>query len=549
MHNGRAPAAEGFICQMKFRDVWMAPQQMVDRLAQLPRALAVDDAHARNAAPQTFRQIIRHQGFHFARLKRVQVQHPVNRQLQRFVVHPATLLSRAGIAPVILGAGGGRIFRTRLELPRACVAGHLRQTGLVKVELINTGSELLLGQVLNTHQQWLGRRLADLGYIISHQVAVPDTAAEIELAVKAALTRADLIITTGGLGPTSDDLTRELIARLLGRKLYEDVAILQHLQSFFAQRQRPLPASTRVQALVPEGATVLPNPHGTAPGLALKLAPLPQHPARWLIMLPGPPRELHPMFDLSVVPLLQRELPSAAGFICHTLRTVGLGESQVAERIDARLQTAIAQGLELGYCAHIGAVDVRFIARGATANELVRDAEAIVHEELRGHIFTEADESLEAVIVRLLTERRQTLALAESCTGGGLANRITNVPGASAVLLASLVTYANIAKRKFLGVRDASLQTYGAVSEVVAREMAEGARRETGADYALSVTGIAGPGGGSTAKPVGTVFIGFASASENFARPQFNPFDRETFKQVTGTQALEILRRKLLRLE
>jgi nicotinamide-nucleotide amidase len=193
-------------------------------------------------------------------------------------------------------------------------------------------------------------------------------------------------------------------------------------------------------------------------------------------------------------------------------------------------------------------VDVRLAAHGPHAKQLVRAAEAVVREQVGANIFAEDDETLEAVIVRLLTARKQTLALAESCTGGAIAHRITNVPGASAVLLAGLVTYSNDAKEKFLGVRAEVLAVHGAVSEAVAREMAEGARLETGADYALSITGIAGPGGGIEAKPVGTVFIGFASADQTIVLKQFNPFDRETFKNVTGTQALEVLRRKILQL-
>jgi nicotinamide-nucleotide amidase len=428
----------------------------------------------------------------------------------------------------------------------------------VKIELLNIGSELMLGRVLNTHQQWLCRQLADRGYVVGRQVAVADTAADIVPAVREALERNDLVITTGGLGPTSDDLTRDLIAQLLGKKLQPDADIARHIESFFTARKRPMPPSTLVQAMVPEGAIVLPNPNGTAPGLAMNVAGAsflstinsqPSTSPKWLIMLPGPPRELRPMFNAAVVPLLKRELPLDGEFICRTLRTVGIGESQVADRIGGKLLECVAHGLDLGYCAHIGAVDVRLAASGAQAAALVQKAEAIVRTELGKHIFGEDDETLEAVIVRLLTERKQTLALAESCTGGGLANRLTNVPGASAVLIASLVTYANDAKQKFVGVRTETLAAHGAVSEAVAREMAEGARRETGADFALSVTGIAGPGGGSEAKPVGTVFIGFASPTENFALKQFNPFDRETFKQVTATQALEILRRKILVIE
>lgn len=253
------------------------------------------------------------------------------------------------------------------------------------------------------------------------------------------------------------------------------------------------------------------------------------------------------MFNDTVVPLLHRVLPLDGEYVCRTLRTVGIGESQVADKIGGRLRQALAQGLDLGYCAHIGAVDVRLAAHGPQAARLVREAEMLVHAQLGTNIFAEDDESLEAVVVRLLTGRKQTLALAESCTGGALAHRLTNVPGASAVLLAGLVTYSNEAKQKLLGVQPETLAAHGAVSEAVAREMAEGARCATGADYALSVTGIAGPGGGSEAKPVGTVFIGLAKADETTVLRQLNPFDRETFKSVTGTQALERLRQHLLR--
>lgn len=436
----------------------------------------------------------------------------------------------------------------------------------MNVELINTGSELMLGRVLNTHQQWLCRRLADLGYVVTRQVAVPDIGRDIEQAVREALTRADLIITTGGLGPTSDDITRDLIAQLLGRKLHEDAGIVQRIEQFFASRKRPMPASTRVQALVPEGALVLPNPNGTAPGLAMKTEDrrwkmedggndnTPSsilHPSsapatpQWLVMLPGPPRELRPMFDAAVVPLLKRELPLTEEYICRTLRTTGVGESVAEEKIGGLLKPLLADGLELGYCARIGQVDIRLVGRGERGKKLVSDAEAIVRGQLGANIFGENDDELEAAIVRLLTERKQTLALAESCTGGGIANRITNVPGASVVFLASFVTYSNAVKEQALGVRAESLAAHGAVSEAVAIEMAEGARRQTGADYALSVTGVAGPSGGTEAKPVGTVFIGYASAEGALAVRQFNPFDRETFKYATGTQALELLRRKL----
>ena len=429
----------------------------------------------------------------------------------------------------------------------------------MNIELINTGSELMLGRVLNTHQQWLCRRLADLGYVVTRQVAVPDTAPDIQSAVREALGRADLVIVTGGLGPTSDDLTRDLIAQLLGKKLRLDDAVLEHIKKRFAARKLPMPKNNEVQAMVPEGAQVLANPNGTAPGLAMKIedrkwevgnekqcppssiSELPS-PKQWLVMLPGPPRELRPMFNDQVVPLLRREFPLDAPFVCRTLRTSGIAESLVQEKIQTPLATLVAAGLEVGYCARVGQVDVRLSARGADAEKKVREAEAMVQKIFGGQIYGFDDEEIETVVVRLLTERRKTLAIAESCTGGCIAHRVTNVPGASAVFLGGFVTYSNEAKQKFLGVRAETLAAHGAVSEAVVREMADGARLQTGADFAVAVTGIAGPGGGTKDKPVGTVFIALAGESGTVVEHRINAYEREAFKQLTAQQALEMLR-------
>jgi nicotinamide-nucleotide amidase len=427
----------------------------------------------------------------------------------------------------------------------------------VEIELINTGSELLLGRVLNTHQQWLCRRLADLGHVVARQIAVPDTAKDIQQSVREALSRADLIIVTGGLGPTSDDLTRDLIAQLLGKKLERNEAVFTHIKNYFAARNRPMPANNDVQAMVPEGAQVLHNPNGTAPGLAIQI------PAnatfqienekskirnpQWLVMLPGPPRELRPMFDDAVVPILRREFPLEAPFVCRTLRTGGVGESAVQEKIQPPLAALVAGGLEVGYCARVGQVDVRLTARGADAEKIARAGETIVQQILGANIYGFDDEEIEQVVVRLMTEKKKTLALAESCTGGGIANRVTNVPGASAVFLGGVVSYANSAKEKFLEVRAETLQQHGAVSEAVAREMAEGARAKFGADFAIAVTGIAGPTGGSAEKPVGTVFIALAGAGGTVIERKFNSYEREAFKQLTAQQALEMLRQRLVR--
>ena len=319
----------------------------------------------------------------------------------------------------------------------------------MQIELINTGAELLLGRILNTHQQWLCRQLADLGYLVTRQVCIADDAPQIQAAVRDSLSRADLIVTTGGLGPTSDDLTRDLIARLLERPLAFDPQVLAQIEQYYAQRRRVMPASTRVQAMVPAGARVLANANGTAPGLAIEVNPNPFRPETrrsWLVLLPGPPRELRPMFSESVVPLLLREFPQAAPYACRTLKTTGLGESLVEERIAGPLGKLVSAGLELGYCARIGEVEVRLAARGGEALALVRQAEEIVRGLLGRLIYATDDGTLEGGLVQSLTEQKQTLALAESCTGGLIAHRITNVPGASAVFLCGLVTYSNEAR-------------------------------------------------------------------------------------------------------
>jgi nicotinamide-nucleotide amidase len=418
----------------------------------------------------------------------------------------------------------------------------------LNIELINTGTELLLGFVTNTNQQWLCRQLSQRGYVVTRQLAVPDTGAEIQQAVREAFTRGNLVITTGGLGPTSDDLTRECIAQLFGRPLSEDAASLAKIERFFRERNRPMPERTRLQALVPEGARVLANNNGTAPGLALELdaAAYGRTGQRGLlIMLPGPPRELEPMFLTEVVPLLLERFPPNEPFACRVLRSTGVGESAVEERIAGRLQPLVAAGLEIGYCARFGEVDVRLVARGPKADELVKQAEQTVRSLIGKHVFGCETDELPAVIIRDLTARRQTLALAESCTGGYIAHRLTNVPGASAVLTGGFVTYSNEAKQTCLGVRSETLATHGAVSEPTAREMAEGARDRLRSTYAIAVTGIAGPGGGSAEKPVGTVYMALAGNGPTLVLRQLNRYDRESFKFVTSQQALELLRRRL----
>lgn len=416
------------------------------------------------------------------------------------------------------------------------------------VELINTGSELLLGRVLNTHLQWLGRRLADLGLPLSRQSAVPDTADGIVDAVREALGRADLVITTGGLGPTCDDITRDRIAGLLGRPLEFRPEAWEQVVRYFGRIGRTPPERTRVEAFAPAGARILANSHGTAPGLAIEINPNPFRAAgaaAWLVLLPGPPRELRPMVDDVLLPWLRETLRGRPEFASTTVKTSGLGESLVEERLEAPLAPHLAGGVELAFCARLGEVEVRLSAAGTAASVKVAAAVSAVRAALAEFVFGFGDETLEANLIARLAARRATLATAESCTGGLLAHRVTNVPGASRVFLGGFAAYANSVKTSALGVPESLILAHGAVSEPVARAMAEGARRAVGADYALATTGVAGPDGGTAEKPVGAVWIALAGPDGTEAWKRNNPFDRETFKQATAQQAFMALWNRL----
>lgn len=419
----------------------------------------------------------------------------------------------------------------------------------MQIELINTGSELLLGRVLNTHQQWLGKKLADTGYILSRQVTVPDTADSICDAVQIALGRSDLVITTGGLGPTSDDITRERIAAQFGKPLRKDEKIEEHIAKFFHQRNRPMPKSVLVQAQVPEGALVFKNYFGTAPGLAMTVPsgrPDIGNNQPWLVMLPGPPRELRPMVEKYLLPFILQKFPLHEEFHCRILRSMGIGESMVEDRLLERLRPLMKQGLDLGFCARTGQVDIRLCGYGPKILDLIAKSELLIRSEIGKYIYGTDDDSIEKTVVDKLIDKGQTITVAESCTGGFLGHHITSIPGASRVFLGGFLTYSNELKEEMLEVRNETLVKHGAVSKAVSIEMAEGARLKTKADHALSVTGIAGPEGGTKDKPVGTVWLGLASIGRKpLAIRKFHPYDRETFKQATVNQALELIRRRL----
>lgn len=406
----------------------------------------------------------------------------------------------------------------------------------MRIEILNTGTELLLGTTLNTHGSWFGQQLLKLGMRVQRQTTVPDGEA-IHAALRECLLRSDAVIVTGGLGPTSDDITREATAEVLGIELIEDEAALRSLEQFFAIRQKPMAEANRKQALVPVGADVLPNPNGTAPGVYVP--PRLNGTANCAVfLLPGPPRELYPMFHAEVAPRLVALAGVEKVPQMRELRFAGIGESDFHQGIDARL--AEVPDLEVGYCARVGEVDLRLIGTAAA----VAAGRAIALEAFAPQMFSEDGSSLEATVVRMLSERGLKLATAESCTGGLVANRITDVPGSSAVFTHGFVTYANEAKRDLLGVPQALLDEHGAVSEPVARAMAEGALKVSGADVAVAVTGIAGPDGGSEDKPVGTVWLAWARRNgRTIALKQFHPRNRKDFKLATSQAALDGVRK------
>lgn len=411
----------------------------------------------------------------------------------------------------------------------------------MQAEVINTGSEILLGLVTNTHLGYLAGELAPCGITIVRQICVPD-GPPIREALDAALDRADLVFTTGGLGPTTDDLTREAAAELLGLPLLPDEKILSAIRERFARRGLPMADRIARQAMVPAGTAVLPNPHGTAPGLYFPPTVLGSRRARHLFLLPGPPRELRPMMTDHVLPKLRAVLPPASLRERRIYRLTGIGESQVEERIGQELEKR--GDLEVGYCARPSEVDFRLIGPPALLDEV----EPAILATLGPWIYS-AGEPLETALIHLLRENNLTLATAESCTGGSLAGRLTDVAGASDVFLAGYVTYANEAKENTLGVPRDLLATHGAVSEPVAAAMAEGARRVSGATCALSTTGLAGPGGGTESKPVGTVFLGLATEGHpTVVRRCYFPLDRATFKHMTTSASLDLLRRQILTL-
>ena len=411
------------------------------------------------------------------------------------------------------------------------------------VELLTIGDELLLGFTVDTNAAHIARALAAIGFDVVRRGSVGDDAEAIARAVREALDRTGALITTGGLGPTADDRTRPAIAAVFGRPLRRDDAILAAIAARFATLGRPMPPANDVQAMVPAGARILANHHGTAPGLWIE-----DDAGRWVAMLPGVPREMRGMLADTLLPRLAERVPPGAGVIrSRTVRTTGIGESALAELL-GELGGATVEGLPLAFLPGWEGVDLRLTARGLAADEAERALDRAA-DALRGRaarfIYGQDGADLAEIVLRRCRERGLTLATGESCTGGLLGARITAIPGASDRYLGGVVAYDNAVKRTLLGVDEALLRAHGAVSEPVVLAMARGTRATLGADAAMAVTGIAGPGGGSAEKPVGTVWLAADVRGTARAVVRVLPGDRDEIRRRATQGALDLLRRVL----
>lgn len=402
-------------------------------------------------------------------------------------------------------------------------------------EILCVGTEILIGDIVNTNAAYISKKLASLGINQYYQGVVGDNPARLERKINEALTRCDLLIMTGGLGPTYDDLTKETAARCMNRKLVLHERSLERMQRYFSNRNIVMSESNKKQAYMPVGAVVFDNDHGTAPGLAME----DEENDKIIIMLPGPPNEMIPMFDESVVPYLKNF--SKYIFYSKNINLVGIGESTVESYLSEMMRTAENPTIA-PYCKE-GEVRLRVTAKvtDARAGELLcgETIEKIRQTEVGGFIYG-IDTSLEEALISLLRNKNLKIATAESCTGGLISKTVTDISGASDVFDGGVVSYSNDIKNKLLNVSDETLKEFGAVSEQTAREMAVGVRRLINADYGLSVTGVAGPNGGTAEKPVGLVYIACADENDCIVRRLNLRGDRSHIRKLTANYAMSL---------
>ena len=416
----------------------------------------------------------------------------------------------------------------------------------MKLEIVTIGTELLLGHTVDTNAAELGRALAAAGAEITRRTTVADRPEAIRSAVAEALERTGFVLTTGGLGPTRDDMTKTVVAELFGKRLVTDAKLLADIEARFRRMGRPMPAINRTQAEVPEGACVLPNPRGTAPGLWIEDAR-----GRVAVLLPGVPREMRGLLVEEVLPrLARRDAGGGAGpphvVLSRSVRTTGVSESALAERI-GEIEAEIAP-LTLAYLPSTDGVDLRLTAWGLELGDAERRlaaAAARLKERAGEHCYGEDGADLAAVVLDALRKQRRRLGVAESCTGGMVAERITNIPGSSDTFIGGVVAYADVIKTAALKVPLETIAAHGAVSEETVRAMAEGAQRLFSVDATIAVTGVAGPGGGTPEKPVGTVWLAARVHTDTRALHRVFPGDRDEIRRRSAQAALDLLRRLL----
>jgi nicotinamide-nucleotide amidase len=408
----------------------------------------------------------------------------------------------------------------------------------MKLQLLMTGNELMSGVTVDSNSAMIAQKLEPLNLRVATRVTIGDDLERICAEMDRLAAQCEVLLVNGGLGPTSDDLTAEALARVAGVELAENAEALAHLESWCARRGYALNAANRKQAWLPAGASVMPNAVGSAVGFRLR------HRGCEILCTPGVPGELRVMLDEQILPWLAQRYPAAEPVVITRFQLFGIGESSLQQRIREEIPDWPAE-VELGFRAGAPLLELK-VSSFAAAHEAARRAmEQRVRECFGEHIVGTGETTLARRVVELLGERGARVATAESCTGGLVATLLTEVPGASAVFEAGWVTYANRIKQHALGVQEATLATHGAVSEACALEMAAGALREGGAEYALAVSGIAGPDGGTPEKPVGTVWIAWGTAGTLRARELYFPVARKLFQTMVAATALDLLRREL----
>jgi len=458
---------------------------------------------------------------------------------------------RGRVDIVVAGLVHAALWRTRLPqtsagalAPRA--EGQVRERGGryvpdMNIEIVTIGDELLLGFTIDTNAAHIAREFAALGIRVVRRATVGDDATAIAAAVREALERTGAVITTGGLGPTADDMSKPAVAAIFGRGMVLDSAVLANLEERWLKRfGHALPPSNRQQAMVPDGATILPNRHGSAPGIWLE-----DEQRRWVAMLPGVPREMRGMISDTIIPMLRDRVGADATVIrSRTLRTANIAESALADRL-GELSRGV-DGMPLAFLPGDDGVDLRITSRGLPMREAERRLDAAaarIHAQVGRFVYGEGDDDLAAVMLSACTDRNATIAVAESCTGGMLGARLTAVPGSSAVFLGGTIAYGNDVKVRELNVPVEMIAEYGAVSEPVALAMAAGARARFGSTIALAITGIAGPGGGTEEKPVGTVWVAVDDGDRAHAVRAVLPGNRREIRYRAAQLALDRLRR------